>query len=67
MINIRIEDASDTIIAGKAEFHIEGKGNALAEFIAVLNALEKADKAIFAVALLKFFDSRVKEESNDKE
>lgn len=67
MINIKIENVSDTKTRITAEFHVKGTNNAVDEFTAVLTALEEGDRAIFAVAMLKFLDSRVKKERNDEE
>lgn len=65
MINIKIENLSEDKTEVTAECNIKGKRNAIDEFTAVLEELEKFDKAIFAVALLRFWI--VKEENNDKE
>ena len=65
MIIIKIENTSDMSEKVTAVFDIKGKDNAIAEFTAVLNALEKTDRMIFAFALLTFL--KVKEARNDKE
>ena len=67
MINIRVENISDEKTEVEAKFDIKGKRNMLDEFTAVLESLERADRAIFACALLTFFDSKKMVEDNDKE